>query len=204
MTKIKICGLTRLQDAEYVNEALPDYIGFVFAESRRKVTHEQAAQIRHLLDRRIQTVGVFVNTPLDQIAGLCRDSVIDVVQLHGDEDIAYMEALQDKITVPVIKAVRVQSAAQILDAQLLPCDYLLLDTWQKDVYGGSGKAFDWALIPQLEKPYFLAGGIGIENIREAMTCNPYCIDLSSGAETDGVKDRNKIIKLVKIARGDNE
>lgn len=202
MTKIKICGIFRPEDAGFANEALPDYIGFVFAESRRCVTRLQAERIRALLNPFIKAVGVFVNAPKEEIASLYRDGVIDIVQLHGDEDTAYITELRANTDAPLIRAVRVQSAAQILEAQRFACDYLLLDTWRKGSYGGSGKAFDWTVIPQSSKPFFLAGGISTGNIREALKLKPYAVDVSSGAETDGIKDRDKIMELVKIVRSE--
>jgi phosphoribosylanthranilate isomerase len=200
MTRIKICGLFRPADADYANEALPDYIGFVFAESRRKVMPVQAAEIKQRLDARIKVVGVFVDAELDDVAALVRDGVIDVIQLHGGEDAAYIERLRAKTDALIVKAVRVQTQEQVLAAQQLPCDYLLLDAYHPDKPGGVGERFDWALLPALEKPYFLAGGINLENIREALKLRPYGIDVSSGAETDGVKDKDKIIELVNIVR----
>ena len=203
MTKIKICGLVRIQDIEAVNEVLPDYIGFVFAKSRRQVSSEQATELRRQLDPHIKAAGVFVNAPLGDIAELCRENIIDIVQLHGDENTEYLSALCEQISKPVIKAVRVQSTRQITEAQTLPCDYLLLDTFQNDMYGGSGKVFDRSLIPMLSKPFFLAGGLDAKNIADAIAdCHPYCIDVSSGAETDGMKDREKIRGIVKIVRGE--
>ena len=203
MTKIKICGLFRLDDADYINEALPDYVGFVFAPSRRQVLPRQAEDIKKRLDSRIQAAGVFTNAPVDEIAALINNGVIDLVQLHGDEDAAYIARLKSVMSAPVIKAVRAQSPGQIRDAQSFDCDYLLLDTWQKDGYGGSGKAFDWALIPPLKKRWFLAGGIGVGNVKDALEKRPYGIDISSGAETNGIKDRNKIIELVRMVRSDH-
>ena len=200
MTKIKICGLFRPEDSDYVNEALPDYIGFVFADSRRKVTRMQAAAIKQRLDTRIKAVGVFVDAAADEIAALANDGVIDVIQLHGGEDAAYIERLRTQTVASIVKAVRVQSAEQVLAAQDLPCDYLLLDAYHPQLAGGSGECFDWALLPKLSKLYFLAGGINPENIRGALKLNPYAIDVSSGAETDGMKDKEKIIELVRIVR----
>lgn len=200
MSKIKICGLSRRDDIDAVNDALPDYIGFVFAPSPRQVSMSQAAELKQALDSRIQAVGVFVDADIADIAMLVRSGVIDTVQLHGSEDAIYIRNLKEAVPVPVIKAVRVQSAKKITDAQELNCDYLLLDTWRKDVQGGSGSAFDWALIPQLEKPYFLAGGLTTANLLEAARFEPYCLDVSSGAETEGKKDRNKILELVRLIR----
>jgi phosphoribosylanthranilate isomerase len=204
MTKLKICGLTRQQDIDIVNEVLPDYIGFVFAESKRRVTHPQAAALKARLDPRIKAVGVFVNAGIDGIAALVRDGTIDLIQLHGEEDAAYIIELRTKITCPVIKAARVQTTAQIYTAEKLPCDYLLLDAYQKDAYGGTGTAFDYALIPKLTKPFFLAGGLNAANISTALDLSPYGLDISSGVETDGVKDADKIREIIGIIRTINK
>lgn len=200
MIKIKICGLTRSLDIDIVNEAMPDYIGFVFAESRRRVTHTQAAAMKKRLSGSIKAVGVFVNAETDEIAGLCNRGVIDLVQLHGDEDLDYFLSLKKKIKCLIIKAVRVQNPQQITRVQALPCDYLLLDTYQKEQYGGTGAAFDYALIPKMHKPFFLAGGLNADNIKKAANVSPYCLDISSGVETDGVKDAEKIKEIIKIIR----
>lgn len=205
MIKIKICGLSGIHDIEAVNEVLPDYIGFVFAQSSRRVNRQQAEKMKNLLDRRILAVGVFVNAAPSEIARLCKNDIIDMIQLHGDEDISYITALRNEVPNPIIKAVRARSSRQLLNAQSLPCDYLLLDTYQKDAYGGSGNSFDWSMIPKLEKPFFLAGGLNVKNIRAAAAadCCPYCLDVSSGAETKGIKDRDKIKEIVRIVRGEN-
>ena len=202
MTKIKICGLTRKEDIESVNRWLPDYIGFVFCKSRRQVTAEQAALLKADLDNRIKAAGVFVNEPLNSIIKLCKCRIIDVVQLHGDEDEAYISNLKAQIDCPVIKAVRVQSSEQILQTEKLSCDFLLLDTYQKGQYGGSGETFDYAMIPILQKRFFLAGGLDGSNIAEAIRkCNPYGVDISSGLETDGLKDESKIRQIIQTVRG---
>lgn len=200
MTKIKICGLSRPSDVEAVNEAIPDYAGFVFNESKRKVTPAQAAAMKKRLDSRIRTVGVFVNAQADLIARLCGEGVIDLIQLHGDEDASYIASLKKNLLNPVIKTVRVRSPGMVADADGLPCDFLLLDSYRKDVRGGSGEPFDWSMIPKLRKPFFLAGGLKAENICDASTLCPYCLDVSSGAETDGVKDKDKIKKIITIVR----
>jgi phosphoribosylanthranilate isomerase len=200
MTKIKICGLSRPQDIDAVNEALPDYIGFVFAASPRRVSHLKAKELRGKLDSRIHAVGVFVNAPQEEIFKLLDEGVIDVVQLHGDEDEAYIKTLKSQTNCPVIKSVRMQSPQQAIDAENLPCDFLLLDTFQKEVVGGTGKQFEWSLIPSLSKPFFLAGGLNAYNLAEAIHFNPYCLDISSGAETNGMKDPDKIKQLVQMVR----
>lgn len=200
MSRIKICGLFRPEDIDAVNKALPDYIGFVFAPSRRQVSAAQAAAFKTRLSAHIKAVGVFVDAAIGGIAALCAYGVIDLVQLHGNEDAAYIARLRQASDAPIIKAVRVQNAAQIKEAEALDCDYLLLDTYAKGRRGGSGEGFDWALIPPLEKPYFLAGGLGEANMEKALSLQPYCVDLSSGAETDGKKDAEKIAALVRMAR----
>ena len=201
MTRIKICGLTRREDIESVNRWLPDYIGFVFCPSRRQVTAEQAGRLKAALDSRIKAVGVFVNAPVGSIVNLCTSRVIDLVQLHGDENEGYVEELKHKIDCPLIKAVRVQSPAQVLQAEQLPCDLLLLDAYQKDQYGGSGKSFDYAMIPALKKPFILAGGLEGSSIIQAIgRGRPYGVDVSSGVETDGVKDDVKIKAIIRNVR----
>ena len=201
MVKLKLCGLMRSEDIAAVNLVLPDYIGFVFAESRRRVSAAQATRLAQSLNPVIKKVGVFVNAAPESILQLVRAGIIDMIQLHGDEDKAYLEALHKQTEAPVIKAVRVQSAEQVRQAAALPCEFLLLDTYTKGVYGGSGKCFDWALIPKINKPFFLAGGLNVENVERAIsTCTPYAVDISSGAETEGVKDKEKIIKIAEIIR----
>ncbi len=193
-TKVKICGLMRLEDVAYVNDYQPEYVGFVFAKTRRQVNGDWAKRLRLFLDPQIQTVGVFVNESVDVIAGLCENKTIHVVQLHGDEDEAYISDLKKKVGNPIVKAVRVREQQDVWRAEQLPCDYLLLDTYVKGQYGGSGKTFDLELIPKLTKPFFLAGGLTADNVQEKIkACHPYAVDISSGVEgDDGWKDREKI------------
>ena len=204
MTKIKLCGLTRKEDIEAVNRWLPEYIGFVFCQSRRQVTTKQAGFLKAELDSRIKAVGVFVNEPIFSIVTLYNTSVIDVVQLHGDESEEYIRELKKHIACPVIKAVRVQCTAQVLQAEKLSSDLLLLDSYQNGRYGGSGKPFDYSMLPFLQKPFFLAGGLTTSNIIQAIEkCHPYGVDVSSGVETDGIKDENKIRQMIQIVRSFN-
>lgn len=200
-TKVKICGLRREKDILLVNDCKPDYIGFVFAKSKRQVSGETAAKLKQLLNPDIQAVGVFVNASIEEIAELCEKHIIDEVQLHGDEDQDYILELKKYVKNPIIKAVRVKNTEQILEAEKLPCDMLLLDTYTKGQYGGSGTTFDYELIPKLRKPYFLAGGLTIENVTQAiMCCKPYAVDVSSGVETDGWKDAEKVRSLIEKVR----
>lgn len=204
--KIKICGIRRREDAMYLNETLPDYTGFVFADTRRKVTPEQAADLRKLLDRKIQAFGVFVNAPADFVAGLAQDGVIDAIQLHGDETEEYITCLRKMTAVPIIKAVRAKDRDSIRNADRLSCDYLLIDTYSEKQYGGTGETFAWELIPEdLKHPYFLAGGLNAENVGEAIKsvrCRGNClgVDVSGGVETDGYKDKEKIQEIVELVR----
>ena len=201
MTKIKICGLTRLQDIEFVNEALPDFIGFVFANSRRRVSINTAFQLKNSLDYRIKAVGVFVNENISVIKQLCQSNIIDYVQLHGDEDEKYLRNLSQQISKPIIKAIRVKDLSTIIAAQQLSCEFLLLDTFSDKEYGGTGKTFDWSLAGGVVKPFFLAGGINSCNAKAAIdSSKPYCLDVSSGVETNGVKDKIKIIDIVSLVR----
>ncbi len=154
MTQVKICGIKSIEDVRVMNKYAPDYVGFVFAKSKRQITQTQAKKLKSELNCSIKTVGVFVNEPIENIVNLCENKVIDFIQLHGDEDEKYIKMLNLYVENPVIKAVRVQNTQQILKAQNLPCQMLLLDTYTKSQYGGSGKTFDYTLIPKLEKPFF--------------------------------------------------
>lgn len=193
-------------DIDFVNKYKPDYIGFVFSTKpnrfRRQITPQQAQILKNRLDKNIKSVGVFVNEPVEFIAELCNNNTVDVVQLHGDENEDYITSLKRLIDKPISKAVRVQSAEQILEAEKLSCDYLLLDAYKKNIYGGTGEMFNWDIIPKLKKPFFLAGGLSAENLKNAVnTVNPYCVDLSSGVETDGFKDESKIKAVIEQIRG---
>ena len=198
MTKIKICGLRRQEDVTYVNECLPDYAGFVFAKSRRQVTKEQVRELKKNLHPAITAVGVFVNEPAANVAELLNEEVIQIAQLHGDEDEVYIQELRTRMQRgKLMKAIRVTKRQDITQAEMLPVDYLLYDAFSGNEYGGTGKVFDWSLLSEVERPYFLAGGINIDNVEEAVRrWQPYAIDLSSAVETDGWKDREKIIAIV--------
>lgn len=205
-TKIKICGLRRQQDVKYVNELLPDYIGFVFAESRRQVTREQAAALARSLDERIRRVGVFVDQPPELVADLLEKQVIQLAQLHGEEDAVYMEKLRDccrevGADPRIVKAVRVKTAEDIERAARYDCEYLLLDAWSDQGAGGNGVTFDWSVIQAVQKEFFLAGGLTAENVAEAIRqVHPYGVDASSGLETEGFKDWEKMKQFINQVR----
>jgi len=198
LSKIKICGLSRIVDIEAVNQVLPDFIGFVFAPSRRRVDVKTATMLKEKLDSCIKAVGVFVNEEIGSIAKLYQNGVIDMVQLHGDENDEYIKRLKENCGCCVIKAVGVGS---LLPPLPLEADYLLFDTLSL-ARGGVGIPFDWSILKGYSGlPYFLAGGLSIENIADALNIlSPYCVDVSSGVETDGVKDAEKIEKIVCFIR----
>ena len=177
MTRIKLCGLSRPAEIETVNRLKPEYIGFVFApKSRRYVTPEQAAGLKASLSPDIQAVGVFVNEPPENVARLLRNGVIDLAQLHGAEDDAYLRQLRALTDRPVIQAFRVESPADVENAQRSPADYILLDSGS----GGSGTLLDWGLLRNVTRPYFLAGGLTPQNAARAIRLlHPYALDVSS-------------------------
>ena len=197
MVKIKICGLTRLCDVDAVNAEKPDYVGFVFANSRRKVTPAQGMELRNKLASGIIPVGVFVNEATKNILPLVQNGVIKMVQLHGTESEEYIMKLKKLTTVPIIKAISVQHSGDVQKLASTAADYLLLDSKG----GGTGKAFDWNLIGKTDKPYFLAGGLNEANIINAIIqTNPFAVDVSSGVETDGQKDPAKINDFIRRVR----
>lgn len=193
--KIKICGLRRECDIEYVNELLPDYIGFIFAEkSRRYVTPAEAAKLKARLDPSIKAVGVFVNAPIDRVAALVEQQIIDAVQLHGSEDDRYIRNLRSQTGCPILKAFIVKDTDDVRAAEQSSADYVLLDGGE-----GSGNPFDWSQIKTLSRPYFLAGGLNLDNLEEAVQkLWPYAVDVSSGVETGGWKDYYKIKRFMEI------
>lgn len=198
MTKIKICGLSRLEDIQAVNKARPDYIGFVFAKSKRQVTMKQAAILKEVLDHEIQAVGVFVNEDLEVIKTVAEKNIIDIIQLHGDEDEAYITRLKEAVSLPIIKAMRIKEKTDVKETT---ADFALFDTYEKNQYGGSGLCFNWELLDDYGADFFLAGGLNTINIEAAIkTVRPFCVDISSGVETDGSKDQQKIIEIVEKLR----
>ena len=209
MQKIKLCGMMKPCDIEYANRVKPDLVGFIFANTRRKISPAQAKQFREALDAEIPAVGVFVNEDISVITSLVQNGCIDMIQLHGEEDADYIRRLREVCDVPVIKAVKVQTVEQIRQAAALPVDYLLLDTYRKGVLGGTGEAFDWELLREAKiaagdtaegELYFLAGGLHAGNLREAAALGSYGLDVSSGIETDGSKDFTKMVEVMELVR----
>ena len=196
MKKIKICGLKRREDIEYVNKYQPDYIGFVFAGKKRKLTYDQVVDLKKYLTSSIQVVGVFVNEDISFVEKLVKEHVIDLVQLHGQEDQKYIQALKEKVDVSIIKAIQIKNEDSFNEHY--DVDYYLYDHGT----GGTGESFDWSMLKEVDKPVFLAGGINLLNIDDALKKNVYALDVSSGVETDGFKDEKKIKKIVSRVRNE--
>lgn len=204
MAKIKICGICRKQEIDYVNKYRPDYVGFMFSDSRKQLNAREALDLRKRLADGIETVGVFVNEDPAYAASMCEEGIIDMVQLHGDEDEAYIRRLKELTDKPVIRAVRVCSREKVLKAQELPCDYLLLDAFTPGVRGESGRLISRNFIPPLKKPWFLSGGLGVDNLEKIMKqLSPYGFDISGGVESGGRKDAKKIKKVIDMVRRDS-
>ncbi len=197
MTKIKFCGLSRPCDIEAANRLNPEYIGFVFAsKSRRYITPEKAEDLKRLLNPKIKAVGVFVNELPENIACLLNGKIIDMAQLHGSEDGTYIRQLRQLTNKPVIKAFQIRSADDAEAANCCTADYVLLDSG-----AGTGTVFDWKLIQDIKRPYFLAGGLGTDNAGYAVKMlQPFAVDVSSGIETNGIKDYAKMAAFAAAVR----
>lgn len=202
MTNIKLCGLSRICDIEAANMLRPDYIGFVFAKnSRRYVSPEEARRLRERLSPGIKAVGVFVSEDAEVVARLLERGVIDMAQLHGGEDEAYIRHLREFTGKPLIRAFRVETAADIAAAEACSAEHVLLDSGE----GGTGSVFDWRLLRRMKRPYFLAGGLTPENVGKAVgELHPFAVDVSSGIETGGLKDNDKMAAFVAAVRKEEE
>lgn len=198
MTKIKLCGLSRPCDIESANRSMPEYIGFVFApKSRRYIDKDKAAALKRQLVSTIQAVGVFVHEDPRVIAACLNQGIIDIAQLHGGESPTYIRQLQDLTDKPLIQAFRIESERDIESANASRADSILLDSGP----GGTGTIFDWKLLGQINRPYFLAGGLNVHNVANAIqTLKPYAVDVSSGIETNGHKDIVKMNAFVSAVR----
>jgi len=215
--KVKMCGISKVETIPAVVEAKPDYMGLVFAPSKRQVTVDQAKTLVEELHKQytkrynngaeqsnndeIKTVGIFVNETLDNLVTIATEVNLDAVQLHGDEDEAFIQSLKERTNVEVWKAVQVRSAADAEKWIDSSADMLLFDAYHKDERGGTGEVFDWSSLDEFERPFMLAGGIDSTNVARAIrTVRPYGIDISSGIETEGVKDDEKIKAFTNIVR----
>ena len=201
MTRIKFCGLTRKCDIEAVNDLGPEYIGFVFwPRSKRVVTREQASELKAMLDPSIKAVGVFVDEDIEVVKSLLNDDIIDIAQLHGSEDGTYINDLKMSTGKPVIKAFKIRSEDDGRQAEESPADMVLLDSGM-----GTGKTFNWEIIKGVKRPFFLAGGLAPDNAAEAIReLHPYALDVSSGIETEGIKDTKKMTDFYEAVRKEDE
>ena len=199
MTMIKICGISREEDTEFINATKPDYAGFIIGVpfSRRNITAEQACRLRNLINSDIKTVGVFVDYRKEDIVNLVECGIIDIVQLHGAEDEIFIKELRQLIPdTEIWKAFVIKNSEDIALAELSSADKILLDSGT-----GSGKSFDWSMLADVKRDFILAGGLNCENISSAIAqVRPYAVDVSSGVETDYLKDGAKIQKLCAIVR----
>lgn len=197
MTRIKLCGLTRTEDISAANALKPEFVGFVFApKSKRYVSPRQALELKALLSLQIQAVGVFVNEETETVAQLLNDGVIDLAQLHGSEDELYIRKLRALTDRPILQAFRITSEQDVQRAERSIADHILLDAG-----AGTGTVFDWSLLRQIRRPYFLAGGLGPGNVERALELlHPYAVDISSGIETEGVKDPEKMAAFLAAVR----
>ena len=197
MTKIKLCGLSRPCDIKWANELLPEYIGFVFWEkSKRKVTREEARELKKILSPKIKAVGVFVDEDPEKVASLLNDDIIDIAQLHGNEDEEYIKKLRSLTDKELIKAFIIKDAEDVKNAVASTADHILLDAGM-----GEGKAFDHDLLKDIKRDYFLAGGLDHLNIKNAVDeYLPFAVDVSSGIETKGYKDKEKMTAFVSAVR----
>ena len=215
--KVKMCGISKVETIPAVVEAKPDYMGLVFAPSKRQVTVDQAkilveelhrgyakkygSDTEHDKNDTIKTVGVFVNETVDNLVTIANEANLDAVQLHGDEDETFIQSLKERTNVEVWKAIQIRSAADVEEWIDSSADMLLFDAYHKDERGGTGEVFDWSSLDAFERPFMLAGGIDSTNVARAIrTVRPYGIDISSGIETNGVKDYEKITAFTKIVK----
>ncbi len=199
MVKVKICGLTTERDIQLVNKYCPDYVGFVFAKSRRQVTPLLVKELTRKLSPTIYKVGVFVNEKAETVNEISKMCDLDIVQLHGDETPYYHK----RIHTPAWKAIRIHNTDSVKTYQDYEVERFVLDTYNKNHYGGTGVAFDWHLAAdmQCKGKIILAGGLNAENVADAIDIiNPYCVDVSSGVETNGIKDEDKIKRFIQVVR----
>ena len=202
MTRVKICGLSRPEDIFQANKLKSDYIGFVFyPKSKRAVTQSQAELLKAMLDKEIKAVGVFVNADIAFIEKLAQLRIIDLVQLHGDEDSLYIQELRKRVYIPIIKAIRVQGEESLQNLRNYPVDFFLFDTYKPGHYGGTGERFNLELEGvTIPKPYFIAGGLDASNVAHVIAENPhaYAVDVSGGVEDSatGLKDAQKMADFV--------
>lgn len=195
--KIKICGIKNEDELKIINEACPDFIGFIFAKSKREITFNKAIELKKMLNPKIKAVGVFVDTPILEIVSFYKKNAFDIAQLHGEyseDDILKLKSEN----IPVIKVIRVQEEAYNIETK---ADYVLFDNYKKNITGGTNEAFNWNIKIKSNVPYFIAGGLNQDNIKAmAQKLHPYAADVSSGVEVDGFKTKEKVFNIIKITK----
>lgn len=214
-TRVKICGITQRREVDFLNRLLPDFVGFVFAPSRRRIDYDAAAALRKALSGSVTSVGVFVGESAENVARLCDSGVIGCVQLHGDEDEEFIRRLKQLTPLPVIRAVRLknvedkraeESVESAVARRKIPqietaADYVLFDAYHPSVYGGSGRRVNLSALPHCEKPFFIAGGLTAENVSQALELAPFGVDVSGGVENKGVKEETCVARFIEKVRG---
>lgn len=202
MTKVKICGLKEVAHVQAAVEAGADFIGFMFAPSKRRITLAQAVELTAHIPSNVKKVGVFVNEDIETIKQIAAQVGLDFIQYHGDESAEQIAA----VGLPAIKAFSIRTKADVTRAATYRIDYYLFDAPGTDFRGGSGKSFDWTLLDDVNIPLdkvILAGGLTEENVSIAtMLVEPFAVDVSSGVEIDGRKDAQKIKSFVERAKGE--
>ena len=201
MIKIKFCGISRACDVEVINELMPDYVGFIFAEqSKRYINYQQAERLKKILSPKIKTVGVFVDEDIEKIISF--SSILDAIQLHGLETEDYIQKLHSLTDKIIIKAFKIDNIADIDEAIASTADYILFDSGN-----GTGKIFNWNILKNknISRPYFLAGGLAPDNVKDAIAIlNPFAVDVSSGIESNGLKDKSKMAEFVTAVKNAEE
>lgn len=196
-TELKICGLSRMEDVIAVNRHGADYAGFVFfKKSKRYIDPYKAGELIEFLRSDIKSVGVFMDEPLDSVISTARISGVEVIQLHGHESEEYVEYVKRTLERPVIKAFKADEEGALEKALHTTADYVLIDSG-----AGTGKKFDWNTLKDFKREYFLAGGLDPDSVGEAISLlEPFAVDVSSGVETDGIKDEKKIESFIKAVK----
>ena len=196
MARVKICGINSPEDVEIVNELKPDYVSFAFYKNKRQVTYEKARKLKQILDKDIRVIGVFVDENTNVVASAANDDLLDVIEFHGNEGPGEIERIKAFTEKPIIQGFRIRSRADVELALDSHADSILMYSDSE-----SGVPMDWKLLKNVTRPYFLAGGLNADNIEKAIKiCHPFAVSVTTGVETDGIKDREKMAAFIKIAR----
>ena len=197
MVKVKICGICHEVEIGIMNELVPDYVGFVFVQkSRHFIAPEHAGLLRSKLRQGIKSVGVFSNASLKTVAMCVETAGLSMVQLHGNETAEYIAALREYIKIPIMKVFKIQKPIDAEKATYSTADYVMLDGGN----AGDGKTFDWSLLGNVRRKFFLSGGLTPENVTEALSLQPFAVNVSSGVESNRIKDYKKVMKFIAAVR----